>query len=219
LYSPAINQKVVNLVKKIREKQLVKEATTTLITPDGKTLTQAQKDQLKTAKPGSAVVIKKAGEVSENLSEKKDEADVEERTIETPPEPKITASVELNKHITAAIDAAAKCLQENNDKKYEKVLGKVVKSLTAAQASLADVEGREGEIAEQMNIEDERASAKYAKELRKALKTDFKDASIDKIIQKYNKVVKVASKERKPIKSVAEVITAHALKEGFCKEA
>lgn len=187
------------------------EATTTMVTPDGKTLSPEQQAKMKTAKPGTTVVVKKAGELSEKKEEapaEKDAAPVQDTTSSE------NISAQLNDHISAAIDAAAKCIQDTGDKKYEKVLGKVVKNLTAAQSALEDVQAHETKLAEQAAAEDEKSTVKYTQALRKALKGAFKNPEhIEQIIKKYNKVIK-ASKD-KPAEKLAEMITAHALKEGF----
>lgn len=204
----------------------VKEAITTIVTPDGKTLTSAQQAQVKTAKPGSTIVTKKAGEITEEaeLDEKKDKPaedvpPVEDKPIEDAPAPAEggSLSVELNKHISSAIDAAAKCIQDSGDKKYEKVLGKVLKNLTAAQVALEDVQAHETKLAEEAAVAAEKTNASYTKDLRKILKKYFKNPEhIEQVVKKYGKVIKQSTD--KPVEKIAEMITAHALREGLVQK-
>jgi len=325
------------------------EATTTMVTPDGKTLSPEQKAKMKMAKPGTTLVVKKAGELSEDiyndvlaakgktinvtledgtkvslkvtkadtvdgeysadngdiisvpsrsstdfgkkskfyfkpkgerglarviksandeeskkllqalfimtkkesegnrvpagkeftkwsglkegqdLQEKKAKESEEEAPAENPEAPAAeapvedqtagTASSELNQHISAAIDSAAKAIEASQDAKYEKVLGKVIKNLTAAQASLADVEAVENKLNEQIAKDEEKSADKFRKSLRKELKGSFKiPEHIDIILKKYDKVAKTASKENRPVQKIAEIITKHALNEGLVKK-
>ena len=205
----------------------VKEATTTLVTPDGKTLTPAQQAQVKTAKPGTTIVTKKVGEISEDadITEKKEDKPtedvppVDDKAVEpaSPVEAGKGLSAELNNHISSAIDAAAKCIQDSGDKKYEKVLGKVVKNLTAAQSALDDVQAHETKLAEEAAAEAEKTTASYTKDLRKVLNKNFKNPEhIEKLVSKYGKVIKQST--GKPVEKIAEMIAAHALKEGFIKK-
>jgi hypothetical protein len=312
-------------------KKNVEEAVTTLVTPDGKTMSQSQKDQVKNAKPGTTIVTKKVGEITEDfykdatsakdkvisvtlmngnklqakvqrvdldkalfdigtgsisvnikdgkasfvvktpqstspvktvddeaskkylsalallshandtnktsdtvdeaqqelyevaIDEKKDKAEdvppVEDAPIEATPAPaEGGVSAELNKHIASAIDAAAKCIQDSGDKKYEKVLGKVIKNLTAAQDALTDVQAHETKLAEIAAKEDEKSTATYSKDLSQILKKEFKNPShVEAILKKYAKVIKQAKKDKKP-QDLAEMISRHALKEGFVKK-
>lgn len=207
------------------------EATTTMVTPDGKTLSPEQKAKMKMAKPGTTVVVKKAGELSEDadLLEKKAKEAEQEAPAENPEAPAEeapvedqtagTASSELNQHISAAIDSAAKAIEASQDAKYEKVLGKVIKNLTAAQASLADVEAVENKLNEQKLKEEAKVADSFRKNLRKELKSSFKNPEhIDLILKKYDKVAKTASKENRPVQKIAEIITRHALNEGLIKK-
>lgn len=203
----------------------VEEATTTIVTPDGKTMSQSQKDQVKNAKPGSTIVTKKAGEVvteEADLEEKKKDeegadAPVKDAPIEAMPADSSSLSSELNNHISAAIDAAAKCIQDSGDKKYEKVLGKVIKNLTAAQDAIADVQAHETKLAEVAAAEAEKTNATYSKDLRKVLKKYFKNPDhIEAVVKKYGKVIKQSTD--KPVDKIAEMITAHALKEGLVQK-
>lgn len=207
------------------------EATTTMVTPDGKTLSPEQKAKMKMAKPGTTLVVKKAGELSEDtdLQEKKAKESEEEAPAENPEAPEAeapvedqtagSASSELNQHISSAIDSAAKAIEASQDAKYEKVLGKVIKNLTAAQASLADVEAVENKLNEQIAKDEEKSADKFRKSLRKELKGSFKNPEhIDIILKKYDKVAKTASKENRPVQKIAEIITKHALNEGLVKK-
>lgn len=207
------------------------EATTTMVTPDGKTLSPEQKAKMKMAKPGTNIVVKKAGELSEDadLQEKKAKEAEEEAPAENPEAPEAeapvedqtagSASSELNQHISSAIDSAAKAIEASQDAKYEKVLGKVIKNLTAAQASLADVEAVENKLNEQIAKDEEKSADKFRKSLRKELKGSFKNPEhIDIILKKYDKVAKTASKENRPVQKIAEIITKHALNEGLVKK-
>lgn len=194
----------------------LEEVTTTVVTPDGKTLTAAQKDLLKTTKAGNNVVVKKAGEALEEAKDAKEDAPaedapVEDQSVETAPK---SLSAELNDHIAAAIDAAAKSIQDTEDSKYEKVLGKVVKNLTAAQASLEAVQAHETKLNEQIKKDKEKTAASYSKNLANMLKKYFKNPDhIKQILDKYSKVIKQSTD--KPADKLAEVIVKHALKEGF----
>lgn len=195
------------------------EATTTIVTPDGKTLTPAQQMQVKTAKPGSTIVTKKAGELTEDTSieEKKEEPKEELPPVEDAPT-SASVSEELNNHISSAIDAAAKCIQDTGDKKYEKVLGKVIKNLTAAQDALIDVQSHENKLAEVAAAEDEKSTASYTKSLAQILKKEFKNPShVDAILKKYAKVIKQSKTSKDPSK-LAEVIGKHALREGLIQK-
>lgn len=207
------------------EEGKVGEATTTIVTPDGKTMSQSQKDQVKNAKPGTTIVTKKAGEVvteEVDLEEKKKDeegadAPVKDAPIEAMPAEGGSLSSELNDHISAAIDAAAKCIQDSGDKKYEKVLGKVIKNLTAAQDAIADVQAHETKLAEVAAAEAEKTNATYSKDLRKVLKKYFKNPDhIEAVVKKYGKVIKQSTD--KPVDKIAEMITAHALKEGLVQK-
>lgn len=217
--------------KTIQKYVQTNEATTTMVTPDGKTLSPEQKAKMKMAKPGTTVVVKKAGELSEDadLQEKKAKESEEEAPAENPEAPAQeapvedqtagTASSELNQHISAAIDSAAKAIEASQDAKYEKVLGKVIKNLTAAQASLADVEAVENKLNEQKLKEEAKVADSFRKNLRKELKSSFKNPEhIDLILKKYDKVAKTASKENRPVQKIAEIITRHALNEGLIKK-
>lgn len=201
---------------------------TTIVTTTDGTLSTATPDQKKQAQDASAkgdsVKVTKTGTP---IAEKKKEEDqpaedtppVEDKPIEDAPAADAGQglSATLNKHISSAIDAAAKCIQDSDDKKYEKVLGKVIKNLTAAQGALEAVQAHETELAEEAAIADEKSTQKYTQALRKALKGSFKNPEhIEAIVKKYNKVIK-ASKDKDPNK-LAEVISAHALKEGFIQK-
>jgi hypothetical protein len=221
--------KLIRVVQKIREKEIgLKEAVTTFVTPDGKTLDPDQKAKMKMAKPGATVVVKKAGELSEDvLAEKKDEPeDVEEVPAENPEAPAEeapasdgSASGELGKHIADAINAAAKAIESSGDTKYEKVLGKVIKNLTAAQASLEDVQAVEAKLNEEIIKNDQRNTEKFKNSLRKAFKKTFKNPEhIESILNTYDKVAKTASKENRPVEKIAEIIVKHALNEGLVKK-
>lgn len=149
---------------------------------------------------------------AENPEAPAEEAPVEDQTAGT-------ASSELNQHISAAIDSAAKAIEASQDAKYEKVLGKVIKNLTAAQASLADVEAVENKLNEQKLKEETKVADSFRKNLRKELKSSFKNPEhIDLILKKYDKVAKTASKENRPVQKIAEIITRHALNEGLIKK-
>jgi hypothetical protein len=217
-------KKAVDAKKGVKEGG-VEEAITTIVTPDGKTMSQSQKDQVKNAKPGSTIVTKKAGEVvteDASLDEKKKDEDgvdapVKDAPIEAAPAEGGSVSSELNNHISSAIDAAAKCIQDSGDKKYEKVLGKVIKNLTAAQDALADVQAHETKLAEVAAAEAEKTNANYSKDLRKVLKKYFKNPDhIESVVRKYGKVIKQSTD--KPVEKIAEMITAHALKEGLVQK-
>lgn len=190
---------------------------TTIITTQDGTLATATPDQKTQAQKASAtgddVKISKTGAP---LAEKKEEkeAPVEDAPIEDAPAEDSTGSLssELDKHISSAIDAAAKCVQETGDKKYEKVLGKVIKNLTAAQSSLEAVKAHETELSEQAAVEDEKSTANYIKTLRKILKGTFKNPEhIEQVIKKFAPVIR-KSKDKDPQK-VAEAITKYALQE------
>ena len=117
-------------------------------------------------------------------------------------------------HISSAINAAAKCIQDSDDKKYERVLGKVVKNLTAAQSSLDAVRQHEDEINEKRGLEEQKETEKFTQLLRKAFKPHLKNpADIDTVIEKYKKTLKKL-RTNEPEK-VAEAIWKHALREGF----
>jgi hypothetical protein len=181
------------------------------------------------AKPGATVVVKKAGELSEDaLAEKKKDKpeDIEEVPAENPEAPAEeapasdgSASGELGKHIADAINAAAKAIESSGDAKYEKVLGKVIKNLTAAQSSLEDVQAVEAKLNEEIIKNDQRNTEKFKNSLRKAFKKTFKNPEhIESILNTYDKVAKTASKENRPVEKIAEIIVKHALNEGLVKK-
>ena len=200
---------------------------TTIITTSDGTLSTASPDQKKQAQTASAtgdsVKVTKTGtplaeKKAEEKKEDKEDAPVEDKPVEDATEEStFSLSSTLNKYIASAIDTAAKCIQDSGDKKYEKVLGKVIKNLTAAQDSLEAVQAHETKLSEQAAVEDEKATSKHTQALRKALKGSFKHPEhIEAVIKKYQKVIK-ASKDKDPNK-VAEAITLHALKEGYDKK-
>lgn len=168
-------------------------------------------------KEGQDLQEKKAKEAEEEAPAENPEAPAAEAPVED--QTAGSASSELNQHISSAIDSAAKAIEASQDAKYEKVLGKVIKNLTAAQASLADVEAVENKLNEQIAKDEEKSADKFRKSLRKELKGSFKNPEhIDIILKKYDKVAKTASKENRPVQKIAEIITRHALNEGLVKK-
>lgn len=197
---------------------MVKE-TTIIATVDGTTGSASPEDKAKmqaaTAKGDDVKVVKKGQAIAEKKEEKEEEGEdkASEDTEAPKQEPKSISAV-LADHISSAIDAAAQSIQDNEDSKYKKVLGKVIKNLTAAQGSLEAVTAHETKISEQKALEEEKETVKRSSELEKILKQYIKNPEDRKAFTaKYRKVIK-ASKNR-PVEEVAKAIWKHALKEGF----
>ena len=182
-------------------------------TQDGtsKTLTQAQKDQINST--DDTVDIQKSGS---NMSEAKkdkegEEAPVEEeQPVEQPADDQGSLSAKLGEHISAAIDAAADCIQNTDDKKYETTLGKVVKNLTAAQAALEVVAAHETKLAEEAGVLRDKSLKKYVDAFKKQLKKVIKDDTlIEKIIKIYKKVIETSHDKEVPAEKMTEQVWKH----------
>lgn len=222
---PKVYEKLGSLIKKIKEKETGGVDEVTIVpTSGGKPMNPAEYAAAKasSAMTGDTLKLVDKGKVTQMkeeapLNEKKDDKEnVEaEAPVEDMPAPsEDSISDILSKHIADAIDAAAKCIQDSQDKKYENTLGKVVKHLTSAQSSLEAVKAHETKLSEVAAKETEKATNKHEKALRGALKAHLKNPQhIDQVVKTYNKVLK--NSVGKDPKKLAEVIVAHALKEGF----
>jgi hypothetical protein len=188
--------------------------------------TQKQAPPPAPEKPGFFSRLFGGGSKTATTQKKDKPEDTEEVPAENPEAPAEeapasdgSASGELGKHIADAINAAAKAIESSGDTKYEKVLGKVIKNLTAAQASLEDVQAVEAKLNEEIIKNDQRNTEKFKNSLRKTFKKTFKNPEhIESILNTYDKVAKTASKENRPVEKIAEIIVKHALNEGLVKK-
>ena len=215
--NPSDIQKVQTWRQSITKKKSLGEATGAVALPgDPKTGKADDPDALTNAeKAGNKVTIYDKNNPAPTLEAKKDkegeEAPVEEeQPVEQPADDQGSLSAKLGEHISAAIDAAADCIQNTDDKKYETTLGKVVKNLTAAQAALEVVAAHETKLAEEAGVLRDKSLKKYVDAFKKQLKKVIKDdALIEKIIKIYKKVIETSHDKEVPAEKMTEQVWKH----------
>lgn len=209
----------------------VDENVTVISTNNGQ-VDPSNKDYQDTIKKGDTVKFVKKGDTTSLGEAKKDKEEEvpaeeeapegEEQPVDTPPvDDQSSLSTKLGEHISAAIDAAADCIQNTEDKKYETTLGKVVKNLTAAQAALEDVAAHETKLAEEAGALRDKSLKKYVDAFKKKLKKVIKDDSlIEKIVKIYKAVIDKSHDKETPVEKMTEQVWKHfTLNESIQKKA
>lgn len=183
-----------------------KEANKKFITPDGKTLTAAQKAEMAASRPGDTVTVTKAGEkvVQEN----------EEAMDQQPTGTDIAGQV-------AEIVEKLKIMSEGgNDPKKQRLAEKVMKYMESAKAALEALTGHESMLEEKDHKSKQDDATKQLRGVRKQIDKILKDKKMaDRVMEKMSvqKMMELKSKAKKDIDEagLARVMVNNSLREAW----
>jgi len=183
-----------------------KEANKKFITPDGKTLTAAQKAEMAASRPGDTVTVTKAGEkvVQEN----------EEAMDQQPTGTDIAGQV-------AEIVEKLKIMAEGgNDPKKQRLAEKVMKYMESAKAALEALTGHEAMLEEKDHKSKQDDATKQLRGVRKQIDKILKDKKMaDRVMEKMSvqKMMELKSKAKKDIDEagLARVMVNNSLREAW----
>jgi hypothetical protein len=189
----------------------VKEANKKFITPDGRTLTAAQKAEMAASRPGDTVTVTKAGEkvVQEN----------EEAMDQQPTGTDIAGQV-------AEIVEKLKIMSESGkDPKKQRLAEKVMKYMESAKAALEALTGHESMLEEKDQATKEKAAQGHLKAIEKHLGKIVRDKdAVGKMMKKMPIEKVIAMKQQMQSKEkeldeerVAKAMLKYSLQEGWVK--
>lgn len=204
-------EKLNNLIKKVLKEEL--DEYKKFVTPDGtnKTLTPAQKEEMKKAKAGETMDISKVGGPQEGS-----EDEIASDSTETP------LSHDLAGKIAEVIDGLKAITESPKDKKHAKYAEKVMKHIGAAQAALEALTGHESILEEKDAAQAEKDAEGHLKGIRKHMSKVIKDKdTLDRIMNKMPvgkamELKKAAGGELDEEK-VAKAMLKYVIKEGLVK--
>jgi hypothetical protein len=187
-----------------------KEANKKFITPDGRTLTAAQKAEMAKGNPGDTFTIAQAGKVQEN--------ETQEPVMEQEP-----TGTDIAGQVAEIVEKLKIMSEGSEDPKKQKHAAKVMKYMESAKAALEALTAHETMLEEKQREDEEKEGQKHVDKFKKHLTKLVKDpVAVEKIASKLDakKIADLKKKMNRPEldeEKLARVMLSRSLKEGWVK--